>query len=128
MYALVKYVHVCTAILTICGFVLRGLWMLSGSVKLDMRIVRIAPHVIDTVFLLSGIALIVILQLPVMNQPWLIAKFSALIGYIILGAIALRRGRSMRVRAFAFGLALLTYVYILGVAIAKSTASWLVFM
>jgi uncharacterized membrane protein SirB2 len=124
MYLLLKYVHVSMAILTISGFVLRGFWMLSGSDKLDLRVVRIAPHIIDTLFLLSGIALIVILQLPVLQQPWLIAKIAALIAYIVLGAIALRRGRSKKVRTTAFGLALIAFFYIAGVALGKSTASW----
>jgi len=112
------------AILTILGFVLRGLWMLTGSDKLELRIVRVAPHIIDTIFLLSGIALIVILQLPVFQQPWLLAKFAALLAYIVLGAIALRRGRSKQLRATAFIIALMVFAYIVSVALTKSVASW----
>jgi len=35
------------------GFALRGYWMLSGSPNLRVKFVRIALHVVDTVFLLS---------------------------------------------------------------------------
>lgn len=112
------------AILTLSGFVLRGIWMLTGSDKLEARVVRIAPHIVDTVFLLTGIALIAILQLPVFEQPWLLAKLAALLVYIVLGAVALHRGRSKPVRTTAFTFAILTFAYIVGVALTKSTLSW----
>jgi uncharacterized membrane protein SirB2 len=124
MYLLLKYLHVCVAVLTLSGFILRGYWMLCGSMLLQRRWVKIAPHIIDTIFLLSGIALITLLKLPVLHSPWLLAKFAALLLYIVLGAIALRRGRTRRVRATAFMLALAMFAYIVGVALSKSTASW----
>ena len=125
MYETLKLVHVGTAILTISGFVLRGYWMFSSSPNLRLKVVKVLPHIIDTVFLVSGITLIVILNLPVMSQPWLLMKFVALIAYIVLGAIALGRGKTMRSRTIAFVLALATFAYIAGVALSKSTASWL---
>lgn len=124
MITILKLIHVGSAILTICGFVLRGYWMLSGSPNLRARFVRVAPHVIDTVFLLSGIGLIVALNLPVLSQDWLLMKFVALVIYIVLGAIALGRGKTLRVRSTAFVLALMTFAYIVGVALSKSTLSW----
>lgn len=124
MITTLKLIHVGSAILTICGFVLRGYWMLSGSPNLRVRFVRVAPHVIDTVFLLSGIGLIVALNLPVLSQDWLLMKFVALVIYIVLGAIALGRGKTLGVRSTAFVLALMTFAYIVGVALSKSTLSW----
>lgn len=125
MYETLKLVHVGTAILTISGFILRGYWMFSDSPNLQLKVVKVLPHIVDTVFLVSGIALIVTLSLPVMSQPWLLMKFAALVAYIVLGAIALGRGKTMRSRTIAFGLALATFAYIVGVALSKSTASWL---
>lgn len=128
MYATLKLIHIGAAILTISGFVLRGLWMLVESPILGTRIVRTAPHIIDTVFLLSGIGLIWTLNLPVLNQPWLLTKFAALIAYILLGTIALKRGKTRRIRIGALALALVTFAYIGGVAMSKSMGSWLVFL
>jgi len=125
MYFTIKVIHVSAAILTISGFTLRGIWMLSGSTLLDHKLVKVLPHVIDTVFLLSGIALIWILRLQVPEQPWLLTKLVALLVYILLGMVALRRGRSPRARKIAFALALATFVYIAGVACNKSVLSWL---
>jgi len=125
MYSTLKLIHVSTAILTISGFILRGLWMLLESPLLEHRIVRTAPHIIDTVFLLSGIGLIWTLNLPVLNQPWLLTKFVALVVYILLGTIALKRGKTRRIRIGALTLALLTFAYIAGVALSKSMGSWM---
>jgi len=127
MYSTLKIIHIGAAVLTISGFILRGMWMMSGSPLLQRRIVRVSPHVIDTILLLSGIALIQSLNLPVMRQPWLLAKLAALLVYIVLGMIALRRGKSREIRTTAFLLALATFAYIAGVALSKSLTSWLAF-
>jgi uncharacterized membrane protein SirB2 len=125
MVAALKFVHVATAMISIAGFTLRGFWMLRGSPLLERKSVRIVPHVNDTVFLLSGIALVWVLALPVLELPWLIAKLVAVVVYIGFGLVALRFGKSLPVRAIAFVLALATFAYIAGVALSKSLLSWL---
>ncbi|NCF72418.1 MAG: regulator SirB [Gammaproteobacteria bacterium] len=127
-YLLIKSLHMITAIATISGFILRGYWMMIQSEKLQLKVTRIAPHVIDTLFLLSGIALLSVLQLNAFSQPWLLAKFAGLIGYIVLGVIAIKRGPTLQVRVIAFVGALSLFAYIVGVALTKSPASWLSFL
>ena len=125
---LIKSVHMITAIATISGFILRGYWMMQQSDKLQLKVVRIAPHIIDTLFLLSGFALLWVLQLNAFSQPWLLAKFAGLIGYIILGVFALKRGSTMQIRVLSFIAALALFAYMVGVALARSPASWLTFL
>jgi len=125
LYWITKSLHMFTAIATISGFMLRGYWMMTESDRLQLRITRIAPHIIDTIFLLSGIALIFMLHLNAFTQPWLLAKFAGLVVYIVLGIIALKRGATRQIRVVAFVAALATFGYIVGVATAKSPASWL---
>lgn len=124
MYSILKLVHVSAAILSISGFALRGYWMLTGSALLGQPLARITPHIVDTLFLLSGIGLIAVLNLPVLQVPWLLVKLAAVVVYILLGTIALKRGRSKTVRTIAFGLAILTFLYIVGIALSKSATSW----
>ena len=59
MYLSLKYVHLGLAMISIAGFILRGFWMMKGSLLLDHKAARMAPHVVDTLFLASGIALVV---------------------------------------------------------------------
>jgi uncharacterized membrane protein SirB2 len=124
VYSILKLVHVGAAILSISGFALRGYWMLTGSALLGQPLVRIAPHIVDTLFLLSGIGLIAVLNLPVLHLPWLLAKLVAVVVYILLGTVALKRGRTKTIRTIALGLATLTFLYIVGIALNKSAASW----
>ena len=127
-YSFIRNLHTIAAVVTITGFILRGYWMMSDSGKLQHRITRIAPHVVDTVFLLSGVAMIAMLSLNPLSQRWLLAKFVGLIVYILLGTVAIRRGSTMRIRMVAFVAALSVFAYIVGVAMSKSPASWLAYL
>jgi uncharacterized membrane protein SirB2 len=124
MYLVLKSLHVSLAILSISGFLLRAYWMSQDSKKLQHRVARILPHVVDAAFLVSGIGLVLLLRLPLMHSAWLIAKLVALVAYVVLGSLALKRGRTLRIRLIAVVCALLAFAYIVGVAISKSPASW----
>lgn len=117
---ILKVVHVGSAIFSISGFVLRGVWMLRGSPLLKARTTRILPHVVDTVLLASAIALALrSAQYPFVH-PWLTAKVLALLVYIVLGSLALKYGRSRQVRTLSYGLALGVFLYIVAVAVTRS--------
>lgn len=124
-YLALKYLHILAAVLTISGFILRGVWMMTDSPKLELPITRISPHIVDTVFLLSGLAMVAMLSLNPLAHAWLIAKFAGIIAYIVLGTIAIRRGRTRDQRLIAFAAALSVFAYIVGAALTKSPASWL---
>ena len=128
IYLLIKNLHALLAVATISSFVLRGYWMVTGSGKLQHRITRTAPHIVDTLFLLSGITLLVMLSLNPLSQSWLVAKFTGLIAYVLLGTVAIRRGATRRTRITAFVGALSVFAYVVGVALSKSPASWLAFL
>jgi len=118
-YAAIKLVHTGAAALSISLFALRGAWMLRSPQRLRQRWVRITPHVIDTVLLAS--ALWLAWQMGAAGtQGWLWAKVVALLVYIVLGTLALKRGRIRGVRLVAFAAAIATFGYIVSVAIAKS--------
>ena len=125
MYLILKYVHVITAVATISGFLLRGYWMLTESENLRYPVVKIAPHIVDTLFLVAGIGMVWLLHLNPLVQPWLLAKFAGLIAYILLGTIAIKRGPTKQVRTVALVGAVAVFAYIAGVALAKSPLSWL---
>ena len=118
-YAAIRLVHTGAAALSIALFALRGAWMLRSPQRLQRRWVRIAPHVIDTVLLASALWLAWHMGVDG-TRGWLWAKVVALCVYIALGTIALKRGRTRRVRSVAFAAALATFGYIVSVAITKS--------
>ncbi|WP_428036270.1 SirB2 family protein [Amphritea sp.] len=117
MYMILKHTHITFAALSILFFTLRGYWMLTTAEKLKRRWVKIAPHIIDTLLLLSAIALTISVNQYPFTHSWLTAKLIALIAYIVLGTIALKRGKTKRVRTLAFVLALTCAAYIVWVAL-----------
>lgn len=119
-YTALKHVHMSFAVLSGALFLLRGLWMLAESKQLQQRWVRIAPHVVDTLLLASAIGLAVWSSQYPGQSPWLSAKLVALVAYIGLGTVALKRGRTRQLRALAFAGALACFAYILAVAVTKN--------
>lgn len=128
MNTLLRDVHVMLAVVTITGFALRAYWMMMSSPLLSTRATRIAPHIVDTLFLLSGIVLLAALSVNPLRESWLLAKFIGLIAYIVLGAMALRRGKTKNVRMLAFLGAVSCFAYIVGVALTRSVTSWLAYI
>ena len=117
---LLKTIHVACALLSISGFMLRGILMLRDSAMLQMRLIKIAPHIIDTLLLGSAIWLAVQYGLSPGDNPWLLAKIVALLVYIGLGTVALKRGKTKQIRFVAWLAALLVFAYIVAVAVTKS--------
>ena len=124
MYAALKYVHICMAAASIGGFVLRGWWMMNASPLLARRSVRVLPHVVDTVFLISGVGMVMLTSVALLQTGWLQTKLALLVAYVLLGTVALKRGRTKPLRVAAFAGAVLTFAYIVGVALAKSPLGW----
>ncbi len=122
MYPFAKYLHVSAVVLSFALFQLRGFWMLRGSAQLERRWVRIVPHVVDAVLLAGGLWLAALLQQYPFVHGWLTAKVFGIIAYIVLGSIALRYGRTRRLRAAAYVAATAVFVYIL--AVARSRHPW----
>ena len=116
LFGLLKQLHLTTLAITLSLFVLRGIWMMRGSPMLQARWVRIVPHVNDSLLLASGISLAVLIQQYPLLHGWLTAKFFALIAYIVLGTLALKRGKTRRQRIAAWFAALLVFGYMVAVA------------
>ena len=116
-YLLLKQLHLTTIAITLTLFLLRGTWMVMGSSLLQARWVRIVPHLNDTLLLASGITLAVLMQQYPLVHGWLTAKLIALIVYIVLGTIALKRGKTRAQRIAAWFAALLVFGYMAAVAV-----------
>ncbi|MBS1185872.1 MAG: putative rane protein [Proteobacteria bacterium] len=116
-YLLLKQLHLTTIAITLTLFLLRGAWMMMGSALLQARWVRIVPHLNDTLLLASGITLAVLMQQYPLVHGWLTAKLIALIVYIVLGTIALKRGKTRAQRIAAWFAALLVFGYMAAVAV-----------
>ena len=76
-----------------------------------------APHIIDTILLVSAILLTMQIQQYPFVQGWLTAKVLALVAYIVIGAIGLKYGSTKKIRISAWLVAIAIFVYIVLVAL-----------
>ena len=112
MYMALKHLHMTFAGLSIGLFVLRGIWMFADSPRLNAKLTRIVPHVVDTVLLASAVGLMFVIHQYPFAQGWLTAKLLGLVLYIVLGTIALKRGSKKTIRGIAFFAAVAVFVWI----------------
>ena len=116
MVLLLKQLHVTCVVLSISGFLVRGVWMIRESPWLQKKWVRVAPHIIDTILLVSAILLAIQIQQYPFVQNWLTAKVLALIAYIVIGAIGIKYGSTKKIRVSAWLVAIAIFLYIVLVA------------
>jgi uncharacterized membrane protein SirB2 len=123
-YLAVKLVHQSAVTLSIAGIFLRGAGSLAGAKWVQGRAAKTLPHVIDSVLLLSALAMVGMLHLTPERAPWLMAKIVGLGAYIGLGVVALRPTRAWPMRAGAWIAALGVVAWIASVAVTKSPAGF----
>lgn len=110
------HLHGLFVILSLIGFITRGYWMLRECPALQARWVKIAPHIIDTLLLLTALwAAWVMFWSNGVHPAFLTVKIVGLIAYIALGMIALKRGKTKAIRAGAFVAAIAVFVYLMAV-------------
>jgi uncharacterized membrane protein SirB2 len=118
-YAAWKLLHQITAALSLAGFVARGLGSFVQAAWVRHRFTRVAPHVVDTLLLLSALVMAWMLRATPSSAPWLVAKIAGLLLYIGLGMLALRPGRPLGLRIAAWVAALVVFGWIVSVALTK---------
>ena len=111
--------HQSAVALSATGFVVRGFASLRGAHWTQGRLAKTLPHVVDTVLLLSALALAVMLRVNPAHAPWLLAKILGLLVYIGLGMLALRPRLSLRLRGMSWVLALVVLSWMVSVALLK---------
>ncbi len=116
LYPWIKWAHV--GLVTSSGalFALRGLAVLTHQAWPMRRGWRLLSYGIDTLLLSAGVLLWALLQLSPLRDAWLGTKLLCLLLYIVLGSIALKRGRTPRARALAFAAAVAVYLFMASVA------------
>lgn len=108
-YVWIKQFHIGMAYLTVTLFTLRGLYRLIGGERVSLRLRKVTDRIsygVDTLLLVMGILLLVILQLDPLSVAWLSSKLGLLVAYVILGVFAFRNRLPLAARWVAFALAL----------------------
>lgn len=113
-----KHLHLTFVALVFISFVGRIALAQLNPELLKQKWLKIAPHVIDTLLLLSGLTLVFKGNWLAGDFGWIVAKIIVLVAYIGLATIALRREGQQRLQAAAG--AIICLLYIVGVAVTKN--------
>ncbi len=123
-YLPLRHAHLMLVGLSLALFAARGLGVLGGAGWPMARPARLGSIAIDTALLTTGATLWHLLGLDPRVQTWLGAKLGLLLVYIVLGSVALKRGRTRGLRTFAYAAALATVATMIGIALAHHPAGW----
>ncbi|AQT59267.1 SirB2 family protein [Cellvibrio sp. PSBB023] len=124
MYIALKHLHLTFVALALLIFFVRGVLLFINSPLLNKKLLKIAPHIINTIMLVSGILLAVSLGMKPGEHPWLMAKLIGLVVFIILGVGAFKV-RNVLLQKILWVDALVVFAYIVSVAITKSPMGFL---
>jgi uncharacterized membrane protein SirB2 len=120
-YLIFKHLHMTAVALSGLLFMVRGLWLLQGSAQLQAKWVKITPHVVDTLLLVSAIAMLVVAQqFPV----WVHVKITLLVVYIGLGLMTFKKAKTQGQKLTFLLAAVAVYVFLISVALTKSPAGF----
>ena len=119
MYTTIKIIHASSALLSFIGFFIRGILMLRESELFNAKFTKIAPHIIDTILLITAIILVTLSSQYPITHNWLTAKVLGLLVYIGLGLWAFRFGKNRLQKTIAWSLALIVFILIIFTAINK---------
>jgi uncharacterized membrane protein SirB2 len=124
-YLAIRTFHECAVALSVTGFAVRGAAALQGAGWVRAPLARTLPQVVDTALLASALTLVALAHVNPFTTPWLQAKLTGVVLYIVLGVIALRPGLKRGPRAAAWLAALLTAAWIVSVAFSKDPRGFL---
>lgn len=124
IYLTIKLVHVTCVAISGGLFGYRFIQILKLG-KISQIWLKMLPHAIDTLLLISAIYLCIASTQYPWSVAWLASKLWGLLLYIGFGLLALRFCKAPSMRLATGTCALLSYGYIIGVALNRSSLSWL---
>lgn len=125
-YQTVKLIHIGAAYLTIAGFIARAMLSIYQSTILANKAVKILPHVVDTILILSGVSLIITTGFYPIRFSWMTVKLILVVAYIASGFYVMKFAKTRGQKILGIFLCLAIIGYIL--AIAKYKTAFLPFL
>lgn len=111
-----KYLHIVSVAASFALFFVRGLWMMQSYPDSQEKWVRVLPHVVDAVLVLSAIAM---LAMSPKGWPgdWLTVKLALIVVYVVLALYLFRGARALATKFLAWLLGLLVFLFITTIAV-----------
>jgi uncharacterized membrane protein SirB2 len=98
MYEITKHLHLTAMVLSLLLFITRFVLTLRQSPALQKKWLKISPHIVDTLWLVSaGVLCVMIDQYPFVDA-WVSEKLLALVMYMLMVTIALKLAKTTTIR------------------------------
>lgn len=114
---MLKHTHLLMVLLVVGLFIYRVYLAQRQPQLLEQKWLKIAPHALATLLLLTGVMLTVQGEWLSQAYAWIVAKFILMLAFIGLGLLTLKSTGPLRWKAFAGSL--LSLVLIVKIAFAK---------
>ncbi len=119
LYEMLKIGHVTSVVISGSLFIYRYAWLNTRTGKPLSRMLRVLPHINDTILLACALGMLLVAGLNPFEIPWLLGKIVALIAYIGIGMACLRAVPRSAKQAVSFVGAMIVFAYIVMVALSK---------
>ena len=124
-YPQIRSVHILAVVLSGSLFALRGLFAVAGARWPHAAPVRYLSYTIDTTLLTAALMLLTILPGAMFANGWLATKLVLVVVYVVLGVLAMKRGRTRGIRRGCYVAALATFAMVYGIARAHHPLGFL---
>ena len=115
-YLQLRHAHITFAVLSVTIFTVRGLLMLAQSRHVNSPWLKYASYTVDSLLLTAALMLTTVIHQYPFQTGWLTMKVALLVVYVVLGTLALKRGRTQTIRVVALVAAWLTVAFLFTVA------------
>ncbi|KKO49874.1 tryptophanyl-tRNA synthetase [Arsukibacterium sp. MJ3] len=96
MYMIIKHTHLTIIALTLLFFLINFLLTIKGSDKVNIKLLKIGPHILYTLFIATAIYLVVVnpLNLYPFVNGWASSKLAGFVMYVLSIMFALKWAKS----------------------------------
>jgi uncharacterized membrane protein SirB2 len=119
MYEMTKNLHLTFMLLSVLLFLTRFVLTLNASPILQKKALKIAPHIIDTLWIITAIGLCLMVQQYPFVNPWVTEKLLAFVMYFFMVIFALKLAKTHLMRLIGVVGALSWLAYAGMVAVTK---------
>lgn len=104
MYFALKHTHLLAIALSAILLSIRYALIMANSPKTEIKALKIMPHAVDTVIIVSGIALVFFMGfIPFTGgSEWFTEKVTCILAYFALSFFTVRVAKGKLIRTFAF--------------------------
>ena len=116
-FLVLKYLHIVAIAASFALFFVRGMWVLRSYPESQETWVRVLPHIVDAVLVLSAGALLATGPGKGWPGDWLTVKLVLIAVYVMLSLFLFNGARTLVIKILVWSLALLVFLLVTTIAV-----------